>query len=150
MEDLFKQLESELVPTDASVTRPKRKRNPSSKPKKTKKPKEPEDPAKERFTGLDPFKDSASFVSFYRSVLKTVRKNAKFDSFESDARHAAVILDKLIERGRVEDRDFLKHWIEYFAYHKLKGRKSQNLEKTSIIAFGETFEEYDSKAITTR
>ena len=147
--ELFRELEEDLVPKTPTIGDKKRKKSSAKKTTAKKKttPK-PEEPSKERFPALDPFQDSASLVRFYRSVIKNAKKGVKFDTFESDARSAAVILDTLIEKERVGDRVFLRNWIEYYARHKLKGKKSQKIDNTSISAFGATFAEYDSKAVT--
>jgi len=56
-------------------------------------------------------------------------------------------LDRLIETGN-DNKAFLIDWIEYYADHKLKGRKATWLKYTVLKAFGETFEEYDKKRLS--
>ena len=131
-------LESDLLPKDGGLIKtPKRKSKTTSvKEAKTK---------FDTFVSIEPLKNANSFCQYYRSLIKSTDKDAKFHEYKIETPPAAVILDKLKESNK--DEDFVRSWILFYVESKLKGNNIRNRDKTSLRTFQKTYDEYSSRYI---
>ena len=125
-------LEKELVPSNGNLYKSKKKRNIQLLPRSN------------SFEVLDPLKNSASLVKFYRRMIEKNCSGALFceNSFVSECRFAAQILDDLMLNNR--DEKFLRMWIYNYITSVLKGDNATKTEKTSIHAFKKTFDLFNA------
>lgn len=94
---------------------------------------------------VNPFLNSLHLIKYYRSVLSYLGgSDIVFAPYNEDTPYAAKILDILVENSR-SDKIFLNSWIRYFYEYRLKGEKSKKVKYTSLMAFLETFEEYNAR-----
>lgn len=138
----------DLLPKRATIGRRRRTRKKvSDKPTKTPVQKKIT-PALVAFESIDPFKNTKTFVSFYRSIIRSYGDMiVEFPGHGADREYAARTMDSLIDIGREKDLVFLRAWIKYYAEYKLKGDDFENYNKTSIRSFNGTLEEYQKKHI---
>lgn len=130
------ELSMELAPKNEDLTKPKAKKKEKIITQEQK---------LETFKLIEPLKNVKSFFQYYRSMILYRNNNAKFHTYEIELGNAAVILDIIKESGH--GSDFLSAWINYYFDTKLKGDYAEKQEKTSLKAFKETFEEYNSRYI---
>jgi hypothetical protein len=98
---------------------------------------------------VDPFLNSLHLVKYYRSLLSYLvgLNNIAFAPYCEDTPYAAKVLDILAEHSR-SNKIFLNSWIRFFYEYKLKGEKAKKTKYTSLMAFLETFNEYNSRHIS--
>jgi len=143
-----KNLSDELIPLNPNLVKPKRKRGRAINAKKIK-IQTPQTPQALVYEGtVDPFKNAHHFIKFYRSIVERLTENrAKFDDWASDGNMAAQILDLLIENNR-SDIIFIRAWIRYYFDNNLKGEKALKIKYTSLRAFKDTFDKFNSTYFT--
>ena len=100
-----------------------------------------------RFPRVNPFKDSNSFITFYRSNLRSYITSPRFSNFGNERHIAEEILDTLTDNGHQTDINFLKGWIKYYATRNLTGRKGSDIEKTCLSAFRKSFDTFNSSYV---
>ncbi len=135
------QLSKDLVPESGDIIR-----NKSSKASLGKVAKGESIKAKRMpFDSIDPFADCNQLMKYYRDVIFTYNKNARFYPYDSERIPATQIMDMLIEKGKSGDKDFLKSWIRYYISSSLQGGNVYKREKTSLLNFKKTFSTYEGK-----
>lgn len=143
---LVSDMENELVPSNPNLGRKKRGRPPKKKDvtavAETKGEKEG---IKAESTGfyetIDPFKDSKSFVQYYRTYLRSHDNKMVFEPFASDAETAASILDLMLDNS-MNNKQFLDSWLNYYIENALKGERVTKTKHTSLKTFKLTFEKF--------
>lgn len=90
-----------------------------------------------------PLENSTEFVKYYHTAIYRSYPGARFEHFVIDARTACDILDRLLDLGH-NNMKFLNAWINFYIDHKLKGRKAYSPFYTSMKAFYDTFDQFNS------
>jgi len=96
---------------------------------------------------IRPFSSASQFYKFYMAEIKIyIRANEmglypKFSPYNSECGVATEIMDMLRENNK-EEISFLSAWINSYCRIHLKGKKSQNIDHTSLRKFKKTFEDF--------
>lgn len=137
-------LEKELAPTGDAGNMAKKPRKKRQKKETAKEQESGRKPKKRRYNKtLKPFEDGPSFTKYYKAYLQNLSGSTKmwFDDVQADNRVAVEILD-LLRIHKVNNKEFLNDWIQYYFEHFLKGNKARKAEHTSLSKFRYTFERY--------
>jgi len=96
---------------------------------------------------IKPFSSAAQFYKFYMASIKLYIKanemglHPKFSPYDSECGVATEIMDVLRENDK-EEVSFLAAWISSYCRNHLKGKKSQNIDHTSLRKFKKTFKDF--------
>ena len=133
-----KEVESELLPDNENLVKPKRRRN-------KRVPVSGGEAKFETFKDVEPLKNAKSLFQYYKALVASQNSEAKFNDYILEVRYAAAILDKL--KNNNQDVDFFRSWSLFYFESKLKGNNIKNKDKTSLKSLETTYDEYNSRYI---
>ncbi|TRZ82901.1 hypothetical protein D4R86_01110 [bacterium] len=150
--DIMTKLDMEKIIPQNGKLGDKKKRKVSDKVKKTKtKTKSNVDPTVAIEAqpliyeiAINPFEDAKMFVKFFQKGVRNFNNNAILPYIGAETKDAGLIMDKMKDEGRKDDREFLLSWMRWHFQYNLKGQKIYNIKHTCVKKFGETFTDYSS------
>jgi len=147
MDDIF----DDFIPKDSNLVKIKNKNNRPLEKKQVKIRTEKIDSSQESpkviISGWEgecnPFINAKEFFSFFKNVISSLKPNAKFGDYSSEAVFSAVVMDEMIDLER-DNVKFLRSWIQYYVDNFLKGNKASNYRNTSLNKFRKTLKDFSS------
>lgn len=147
-EQIASSVENEIVPKNSNIVNKIKHRKKRVRKTKTTTTSSEISPILQTFDGVDPFNNPRDFIKFYRVIVTSRKEDAIFPKYESEGHTAAVIMDLLKDSGFWGDKNFLINWIWYYVDTRLKGDHHRKIEKTSLDALKDSFDDYCQRQST--